>query len=44
VYGYPLAAAAEIAVASVRAHSGPVQVLFCCFSAEALSVYERLLA
>jgi O-acetyl-ADP-ribose deacetylase (regulator of RNase III) len=44
VYGYPLAAAAEIAVASVREHSGPVQVLFCCFSAQALSVYERLLA
>jgi len=44
VYGYPLAAAAEIAVATVRAHSGSMQVLFCCFSAEALSVYARLLA
>jgi O-acetyl-ADP-ribose deacetylase (regulator of RNase III) len=44
VYGYPLAAAAEIAVASVRDHAGPMQVSFCCFSVEALAVYERLLA
>lgn len=44
VYGYPLDAAAEIAVASVRKHAGTVQVTFCCFSGEALSVYERLLA
>jgi O-acetyl-ADP-ribose deacetylase (regulator of RNase III) len=44
VYGYPLAAAAEIAVATVREHSAPgLEVLFCCFSAEALAVYERLL-
>jgi O-acetyl-ADP-ribose deacetylase (regulator of RNase III) len=44
VYGYPLAAAAEIAVATVRSHAASVQVLFCCFSAEALSIYERRLA
>jgi O-acetyl-ADP-ribose deacetylase (regulator of RNase III) len=45
IYGYPLAAAAQIAVATVRAHAPPsAQVLFCCFSAEALAVYERLLA
>jgi O-acetyl-ADP-ribose deacetylase (regulator of RNase III) len=45
VYGYPLAAAAEIAVATVRAHADPgTDFLFCCFSADALAVYERLLA
>jgi O-acetyl-ADP-ribose deacetylase (regulator of RNase III) len=45
VYGYPLAPAAELAVATVRAHApAQMDVLFCCFSAEALAVYERLLA
>ena len=45
VYGYPLAAAAQIAVATVRACAPlPADVLFCCFSADALAVYERLLA
>jgi len=44
VYGYPLAEAAQIAVATVRAHAAGIEVRFCCFSAEALAVYERLLA
>jgi O-acetyl-ADP-ribose deacetylase (regulator of RNase III) len=45
VYGYPLEAAAQVAVAVVRAHSPPaVEVVFCCFSPWALAVYERLLA
>jgi O-acetyl-ADP-ribose deacetylase (regulator of RNase III) len=48
VYGYPLAPAAQVAVASVaRSLAEPgqaVDVIFCCFSAEALEVYERLLA
>ena len=45
VYGYPLAPAAEIAVATVRHYADPgLEVLFCCFSGEALAVYERLLA
>jgi O-acetyl-ADP-ribose deacetylase len=47
VYGYPKAAAAEIAVAVVRAHLDahplPDEVVFCCFSAADLVVYERLL-
>ena len=48
VYGYPLAAAARIAIDTVRdelaAQARPPEVLFCCFSAEALAVYEQLLA
>jgi O-acetyl-ADP-ribose deacetylase (regulator of RNase III) len=45
VYGYPLVPAAQLAVETVRRHSPPgMEVHFCCFSAEALAVYERLLA
>ena len=48
VYGYPLHAAAGIAVETVRqvlsARRDPPRVLFCCFSAGALAVYEALLA
>ena len=48
VYGYPPHAAAGIAVETVRqvlgARRDPPQVLFCCFSAGALAVYEDLLA
>ena len=45
VYRYPPVAAAEIAVATVHAHRPPsTDVHFCCFSGEALAVYERLLA
>ena len=48
VYGYPLEPAARVAVATVRstlaALPDPPEVLFCCFSAGALAVYEALLA
>lgn len=47
IFGYPIEAAARIAIACAReaqAGSGPLaQVLFCCFSAEDLAVYRRLL-
>jgi len=48
VYGYPVAAAAEIAVATVReaaaAHPGIREVQFCCFSEDDLAVYEAILS
>lgn len=48
VYGYPKEAAAEIAVTTVRAgvrDTGEVdEVIFCCFSAEDLRLYRRLLS
>lgn len=48
IYGYPLAQAAQIAVATVRAEiaslPGITEVLFCCFSANDLAVYQRTLA
>jgi O-acetyl-ADP-ribose deacetylase len=47
VYRYPVEAAAAIAVATVRQTLERItsieQVIFCCFSAEHLAVYERLL-
>jgi O-acetyl-ADP-ribose deacetylase (regulator of RNase III) len=47
VYGYPIELAAEVAVATVRAAlpEYPLiqNVVFCCFSANDLQVYERLL-
>jgi O-acetyl-ADP-ribose deacetylase (regulator of RNase III) len=46
VYGYPIEAAAEVAIATVRAVSVATSlesVVFCCFSAGDLAVYERLL-
>lgn len=47
VYGYPAGPAAEIAVRTVRSavqlHPGIDEVVFCCFSAAALAVYERIL-
>lgn len=45
VYGYPLEAAAAIAVTTVRdaALVSIDEVLFCCFSARDLAVYEALL-
>jgi O-acetyl-ADP-ribose deacetylase (regulator of RNase III) len=47
IYGYPMEAAARVAVRTVRAHlargSGLEAVVFCCFSAEDLAVYERVL-
>lgn len=47
VYGYPIEGAAIVAVDSVRAavaaHPAIAEVLFCCFSADDLAVYQRLL-
>lgn len=48
VYGYPIEAAAQIAVGTVSAQVVHLphlrEVIFCCFSARDLAVYERLLA
>ena len=49
VYGYPVERAAEIAVAILRAalseDAGSLEeIVFCCFSAHDLQVYERLLS
>ena len=48
VYGYPVEAAAEIAVATVReataAYPGVREVLFCCFSENDLMIYEAILS
>ncbi len=47
VYGYPVAQAARIAVDTVRAtsasHPEIEEVIFCCFSASDLAVYQGLL-
>ena len=47
IYGYPIELAAQVAVASVRqALQQPTslkEVVFCCFSAQDLAVYERVL-
>lgn len=46
VYGYPIEEAARIAVTAIRSF-GPAEqldeIIFCCFSAGDLKVYERLL-
>jgi len=48
VYGYPLAAAAAIAVREVRtastAHALPQRVVFCCFGRAGLNAYSSLLS
>ncbi len=49
VYGYPIDAAARIAVSTTRQFldstpSAIAEVTFCCFSANDLATYERLLA
>ena len=48
VYGYPLEAAARVAVDTVREELStlpePIEVTFCCFSPAALAIYESLLA
>jgi O-acetyl-ADP-ribose deacetylase (regulator of RNase III) len=48
VYGYPVELAAGVAIATVRAalqeFTAIQEVIFCCFSAADLAVYERLLA
>lgn len=47
IYGYPAEAAARVALETVRAHlaegSGLEEVVFCCFSARDLAIYEGLL-
>jgi O-acetyl-ADP-ribose deacetylase (regulator of RNase III) len=43
VYGYPLEPAAKIALATVRIAGGMQEVIFCCFSAGDLAVYEKLM-
>jgi len=47
IYGYPVELAAQVAVDSVRQAlqqtSSLKEVVFCCFSAQDLAVYERLL-
>lgn len=48
IYGYPIQQAARIAVAAVRETLPQLppfeQVIFCCFSAADLAVYEQVLA
>jgi O-acetyl-ADP-ribose deacetylase len=41
VYGYPKEPAARIAIATVSAHAQLSEVIFCCFSAEDLEIYEQ---
>ena len=47
VYGYPVEAAAQVAVAAVRAalleHPAIGAVVFCCFSAADLAIYQSVL-
>jgi len=47
IYGYPIELAAHVAIATVRSrvHALPDlrEVVFCCFSASDLAVYENLL-
>lgn len=43
IYGFPLVAAATIAVSTVRAHSNIGQVIFCCFNDADLEIYRHLL-
>ncbi|MBN6112440.1 O-acetyl-ADP-ribose deacetylase [Xanthomonas bonasiae] len=48
IYGYPVALAARVAIATVRKSSQDFssiqEVIFCCFSVEDLSVYEGALS
>jgi O-acetyl-ADP-ribose deacetylase len=48
VYGYPIEAAAKVAVLTVRGTlqraQGVAEVIFCCFSEADLQVYETILA
>lgn len=46
LYGYPIEGAAEVAIATVRSSvldAAIQQVIFCCFSASDLAIYEALL-
>lgn len=48
IFGYPIEQAARTAVSTVRAelarYPGVDEVLFCCFSADDLAVYQKALA
>jgi len=48
IYGYPVELAASVAVGAVRSalidHPALEEVVFCCFSAADLAVYQRALA
>lgn len=44
VYDYPSAEAARIAVDTVSADAGIAEVIFCCFSASDLGIYQALLS
>ena len=47
IYGYPIERAAEIAIKTIRVNGigfGLESILFCCFSANDLSVYQDALA
>lgn len=48
IYGYPVELAAQTAVDAVRAavaaHPSVTEIVFCCFAAADLAVYERLLS
>lgn len=47
IFGYPAAAAAEVAVAAVRGflaeHPKPERVIFCCFEEKAATIYSKQL-
>ena len=47
IYGYPIELAAKVAVSAVRAaladHPAIEELIFCCFSAADLAVYDRVL-
>ncbi|WP_457420705.1 O-acetyl-ADP-ribose deacetylase [Roseateles sp. P5_E7] len=47
IFGYPIEQAARVAIEAVRmeaaSHGSLREVIFCCFSAEDLQVYERVL-
>ena len=45
VYGYPLDAAAAVAVATVKSWplASPEHIVFCCFGSRAIDIYRRLL-
>ncbi len=44
IYGYPVAQAAEVAVATVKATQFDGDVIFCCFSDADLHIYETILS
>ena len=44
VYGYPIEAAAEIAVSICKKYQSNINITFCCFGNENLQIYGRLLS